>query len=98
MEPVDTLVIPGYPQGMATETIKRAARSLAERGLVRLSVDLPVEDANRLEEVSRRSGYNKVTTLMRAIRLLADLDAHERGGGEVILTGTDGTRERLRLL
>ena len=83
---------------MATDTIKRTARSLAERGLVRLSVDLPVDDANRLEEVSRRSGYNKVTTLMRAIRLLADLDAHERAGGEVTLTNADGSKERLRLL
>lgn len=84
---------------MATETIHRAGRSLADRGLARLNFDVPVADANLFEDVARKSGFNKVTTFIRAVRLLADLDAHQRAGGEVLLRSADGeTTERLRIL
>lgn len=64
---------------------------------VRLSVDLPAGDAATLVDVARETGFNKTSTLVRAIRLLADLQRTVRDGGEVILTHADGTRERLLL-
>ena len=73
-------------------------RTLAERGLARLTVDLPHDAVEQLAETSLVSGYNKTTTLMRAIRLLADLTRHVRAGGEVLLVAADGSKERLRLL
>lgn len=81
---------------MSSETTKRT-KTLAERGLVRLSVDIPADDADRLAETAASTGYNKVTTLMRAIRLLFDLERAVQNGGHVTLTHRDGTRERLLL-
>lgn len=82
---------------MATHTLSRAAKSLADRGLVRLTLDIPVDDANKLAETAARTGYNKTTTLMRAIRLLFDLERVVRDGGQITLTLRDGTKERLLL-
>jgi hypothetical protein len=82
---------------MATDTMKRAVRTLAEQGKVRLTFDVPVEDANLLAETAERTGYNKVTTFMRAIRILHDLEKAIREGGQVIIQHADGTKERLLL-
>lgn len=97
--PVVTRVAPGYRLGMATETLRRAGRSLADRGLVRLTFDVPADDARLLEQTAAASGFNKITTFIRAIRLLAELDKHQRAGGEVLLRSSDGSAtERLRIL
>lgn len=76
---------------------KRPQRSLEERGLVRLTLDVPADDANKLVETADRTGYNKTTTVMRAIRLLFDLERVVRDGGQVTLTHADGTKERIIL-
>ncbi len=83
---------------MATETIKGGAvRSLKERGMARLTFDVPVKDANRLAELSDLTGYNKVTTFLRAIRVLFDLETAARAGATITITQKDGTKERLLL-
>lgn len=69
--------------------------SLKDRGVVRLTADVPVADANLLARVAELTGYNKVTTIVRAIRVLASLEEAERKGGEVTITYPDKTRERL---
>lgn len=67
--------------------------------MVRLTFDVPADDARALEQTAAESGFNKVTTFIRAIRLLAELDRHQRAGGEVLLRSADGsTTERLRIL
>lgn len=71
---------------------------MAERGLTRLTVDLPSDATEQLAKTAAESGYNKTTTLMRAIRLLADLTRHVRANGEILLVAEDGSKERLRLL
>jgi len=83
--------------GMATDTARAAGSTLASRDRVRLTFDVPTEDANALAELARRTGYNKVTTVLRALRVLADLDQVIRDGGSVVLEHADGTRERLLL-
>lgn len=72
--------------------------SLADRGLVRATFDIPREEADLLEETAKVSRFNKTTTFIRALRLLAELDRHARDGGQIILVAADGTKERLRIL
>jgi hypothetical protein len=62
---------------------------------VRLSADLPQKDADTLEDVARATGFNKVTTLVRAIRVLAELVRAEEADGELTIKYPDGRRERL---
>jgi len=93
----DTRVTHGYRMGMPTDTARTAGSTLASRDRVRLTFDVPTEDANALAVLARRTGYNKVTTLLRALRVLADLDQVIRDGGSVVLEHADGTRERLLL-
>src|SRR4051794_12398682 len=61
----------------------------------RLTADLPDQDADTLAEVARETGFNKVTTLIRAIRVLAELVRAENDGGELTIKYADGRRERL---
>lgn len=56
---------------------------------VRLVADLPTPEAERLAAIAARSGHNRTTTLIRAIRLLELVDAEE---GPVVVEGPDGTR------
>lgn len=69
----------------------------AKRETRRLTADLPTADSDLLAETAELTGFNKVTTLVRAIRVLADLERVVRDGGEVILKDADGTRSRLLL-
>lgn len=99
VRPGTTRAVHGYSLAMGTDTPRHAGRTLADRGVIRLTFDVPVEDAQMLEETASRSRFNKVTTFIRAIRLLAELDAHQRTGGEILLRSHDGqTTERLRIL
>jgi hypothetical protein len=61
----------------------------------RLTADLPAQDADTLARIAQFTGFNKVTTLIRAIRVLAELVRAESKGGEVMIKYPDGTRERL---
>jgi len=72
-----------------------AAPNGARRKTTRLTADLPARDAATLAEVADETGFNKVTTLVRAIRVLAELVRAERAGGELTIKYADGRRERL---
>jgi hypothetical protein len=80
---IDDLAAEGAP----AESERRPTR--------RLTADLPVQDADTLAEVARETGFNKVTTLIRAIRVLAELVRAERQGGELTIKYPGGRRERL---
>lgn len=73
----------------------RSAATTGRQPTLRLSADLPQRDAETLEEVARATGFNKVTTLVRAIRVLAELVRAENAGGELTIKYADGRRERL---
>lgn len=83
---------------MAKPLLRPAAESESEsrkRQTTRLTADLPDHDADTLAEVAQETGFNKVTTLVRAIRVLAELVKAERDGGQLIIKYPDGRRERL---
>lgn len=61
----------------------------------RLTADLPEDDAETLARVAESTGFNKVTTLVRAIRVLALLDDAEQQGAHFTIRYPDGQRERL---
>lgn len=82
---------------MATKAAERSARSLKDRDVVRVTADVPTRDANLLAELARRTGYNKVTTLLRAIRILDVLEKAQAEGADLIIINRDGSRERLVL-
>lgn len=64
---------------------------------VRLTANLPVADSRLLDETAKLTGYNKLTTLVRAIRVLAEVEKVVSAGGEVILKEASGSRSRLIL-
>jgi hypothetical protein len=66
-------------------------------GTARSTADLPTRDADTLAEVARGSGFNKVTTLVRAVLVLAELTRAASEGGELTTEYPDGRRERLIL-
>lgn len=68
------------------------------RNTTRLSADLPIADAETLTDLQQATGTNKVTTLVRAIRVFSELLRAEREGGELTIRYNDGRRERLRFL
>jgi len=81
-------------EGFPTLPLLRAS---AERPKRRLTADLPADVWDLLNETAERSGYNKLTTLVRAIRVFAELQETVDEGGEIILKEKDGTRARLIL-
>lgn len=81
----------------AAEAPRGSRRSSKDRAVTRLTADLPNRDADLLTNLSQRTGYNKLTTLIRALRILDVIeDARERGE-TVIIERSDGSRERLLL-
>lgn len=75
--------------------LEPGAANGARRKTTRLTADLPARDAATLAEVADETGFNKVTTLVRAIRVLAELVRAESAGGELTIKYADGRRERL---
>ena len=82
---------------MKVHTTDRPAASTRPKDTRRLTADLPTADSDLLNETATLTGYNKLTTLIRAIRVLADLEKVVRAGGEVIIKEADGSRSRLIL-
>ena len=72
-------------------------QSAAAKETTRLSADLPLRDAATLASLAKETGFNKVTTLVRAIRVLAELVRAEDEGGQLVIKYPDGRRERLLL-
>lgn len=64
---------------------------------VELTFEVPEEEARYLDLLSATSGHNDVTTLARALRLLAVLERADRNGGTITVTYRDGLQERLHL-
>lgn len=64
----------------------------------KLTVALPSSVNSLLSRLAKDSGYNKTTTLVRAVRLLGTVEDALRDGGRVTVTHADGVRERLTLL
>ena len=79
----------------ASPPAEQSASNGARRRTTRLTADLPARDAATLAEVADETGFNKVTTLVRAIRVLAELVRAENAGGELTIKYADGRRERL---
>ena len=75
----------------------RRVRHTRPPGTTRLTADVPESDAHLLAETAQTTGFNRVTTLIRAIRVLAELIKAEDAGGKIQITYPDGTRERLLL-
>lgn len=94
MSPLDALTRPGYGEGMSAATAPEARRSRAD-GKRRLTADLPADVAETLDETARLLGYNKLTTLIRALRVFGALVQVEKAGGSVVITEADGTRSKL---
>ncbi|MCW2818850.1 MAG: hypothetical protein JWR42_1637 [Marmoricola sp.] len=78
--------------------VPAVAGTPARRETSRLSADLPVADAAVLDELARETGTNKVTALVRALRIMRELVTAEREGGVLTIQHADGSRERLRFL
>jgi hypothetical protein len=57
---------------------------------VRLTADLPTADSDTLIRVARSTGFNKVTTLIRAIRLLALVEDERADGATIRIHRPDG--------
>lgn len=102
-------VNPRYHVGMSTRAEPKIAapiedrphgggRHQGERPTRRLSADVPERDFDALEDLAAATGFNKLTTLVRAIRVLAELVKAQDAGGDVTINYPDGTRERLRFL
>lgn len=79
----------------AVEVVRAATCDGGESSRTRLSADIRAEDAALLGWLSHATGYNKVTTLVRAIRVLAELVRAEQDGGELTIKYPGGRRERL---
>ena len=58
-----------------------ATEPAVKRDTRRLTADLPTADSDLLAETARLTGFNKVTTLVRAIRVLADPRASSATAG-----------------
>ena len=67
------------------------------KSTVRLTANLPADAGQELDEAARATGFNKLTTLVRAIRVFSELLDAERRGGQVIIQEADGSRARLLL-
>jgi hypothetical protein len=63
----------------------------------RLTANLPMDAAADLRAAAAATGFNKLTTLSRAIRVFAELVRIDRAGGKVTIEEADGTRTRLLL-
>jgi hypothetical protein len=97
----------GYRVGMATKTERaeqiavhldaNAPANTSGRAVTRLTADLPNQDASLLADLAVRTGFNKVTTLVRALRVLDILEKARAAGATVVIENEDGTRERLLL-
>jgi hypothetical protein len=78
---------------MSTTTERR--KTLEERGLTRLTFDVPVPEGDKLDMLAGRLGYNKVTTVLRSLRILTALTEAEAKGATVTINYPDGSKERL---
>jgi hypothetical protein len=66
-------------------------------GTKRLTANLPEDAADALEKTAASTGFNKVTTLVRAIRVFSDLIEASTRGAEVVIKEPDGSASRLIL-
>lgn len=105
-------VCAGYIVGMATthtdtasslESI-RAKTTQAEQAAadeapsrVKITAELPTRDNEELGRIAKLTGYNKVTTLVRAIRVLALLEDAKDAGGRIVVEKRGGERSELLL-
>jgi hypothetical protein len=67
----------------------------AEGQPVRLIANISASDAEVLTSLAQQAGYNRATTLVRAIRVFASLAEAEDAGGTITVTYPDGRRERV---
>ncbi len=67
------------------------------KGKTRITADVPTKDADLLSSLAERTGYNKVTTLIRALRVLDVLERARNEGSDLQIVHKDGSRERLLL-
>lgn len=70
---------------------------MADDEMVKLIVDLPLEDIQRLEKLAKSINSNRVTALVRSIRLLRILYAAEERGGRIEIIQKNGDVSELRL-
>lgn len=64
---------------------------------VKVTVEIPVEDNKLLGRLAKRAGYNKVTMLVRAIRVLGMLEDAKADGGRIIVERSHGRSQELLL-
>jgi hypothetical protein len=86
----------GMPEKAAPPVVE-AHVGTEKRETKRLTANLPLDAAQDLETTANLTGFNKLTTLVRAIRVFADLIRVTQDGGEVIIKEAHGTRSRLVL-
>jgi hypothetical protein len=73
------------------------ARHAVRPHTVRLTANLPPDAAEALDKTAASTGFNKLTTVVRAIRVFADLIAADGRGAQVIIKEADGSATRLIL-
>ncbi len=69
----------------------------APAGTKRLTANLPLDAAEALDKTAASTGFNKLTTIVRAIRVFADLIEASSRGAEVVIKEADGSATRLIL-
>ena len=69
----------------------------ASPGTKRLTANLPLDAAEALDKTAASTGFNKLTTIVRAIRVFADLIEASSRGAEVVIKEADGSATRLIL-
>lgn len=66
---------------------------------VRLNVEFPPQVYAQMQEVQQRSHAASLTEVLRRSLALYDLITEHVGeGGDIVLIGADGTKEKLRIL
>lgn len=73
------------------------ATTPASPGTKRLTANLPLDAAEALDKTAASTGFNKLTTVVRAIRVFADLIEASSRGAEVVIKEADGSATRLIL-
>lgn len=68
---------------------------MAKEKVVRLTADIPPEDAQRLEELASSMKSNKTTALVQALRTSSYLDEIISKGSRIEVVDKDGTRREI---
>ena len=68
---------------------------MAKEGVVRVTADIPVADAEILGELATKIHSNKTTALVRALRTSSYLEQAATNGARIEIVDKDGTRREL---